>query len=103
MLCTKGGRAIADLSEATRVGTTDEVTWVDGPDNICLDPNGGLILTEDGDGIQHLVGVTTAGTSFPMARNEASGSEFAGPTFSRDGRAAPRAVVRGQGDGVELC
>jgi hypothetical protein len=45
MLCTKGGRAIADLSEATRVGTTYEVTWVDGPDNICLDPNGGLILT----------------------------------------------------------
>ena len=186
MLCTKGGRAIADLSEATRVGTTYKVTWVDvpdplatetsvrkqfgtgavtgsrklegaywgdggayfvasfarstdgsrnehdgqvwfyhpesetvqlksifgvnpdpdadtsydGPDNICLDPNGGLILAEDGDGIQHLVGVTTAGTSFPMARNEASGSEFAGPTFSRDGQVLFASI---QGDGYTFA
>ena len=31
-------------------------TDYDGPDNIALDPNGGLILAEDGDGIQHLDG-----------------------------------------------
>lgn len=61
-------------------------TNYDGPDNIVLDPNGGLILAEDGEGIQHLVGVTDQAKAYPLARNDVSGSEFAGPTFSTDGR-----------------
>ncbi|MGP3987605.1 alkaline phosphatase PhoX [Streptomyces sp. 3N207] len=64
----------------------DADTNYDGPDNIVVDPHGGLILAEDGEGIQHLVGVTEQGTSYPMARNELNDSEFAGPTFSDDGR-----------------
>ena len=44
-----------------------------------------MILAEDGEGIQHLVGVTEQGTSYAMARNDASGSEFTGPVFSADG------------------
>jgi len=65
----------------------DADTDYDGPDNIVVDPNGGLILAEDGDGIQHLVGITAAGKSYPMARNELVGSnEFTGPTFSADGQ-----------------
>lgn len=186
MRCTKGGRAIADLSEATTVGTTYKVTWVDvpdrlatststrkqfqpgevtgsrklegaywddggayfvasfarasdgsrnehdgqvwfydpesstvqlktifgvnpdpdadtdydGPDNIALDPNGGLILAEDGEGVQHLVGVTTAGKAFPMARNDVSDSEFAGPTFTRDGQVLFACI---QGDGYTFA
>lgn len=50
-----------------------------------VDPNGGLILAEDGEGIQHLVGVTSKGVAYPMARNDVSGSEFTGPTFTEDG------------------
>ena len=186
MRCTKGGRAIADLSEATQVGTTYKVTWVDvpdrlatttstrkqlapgevtgsrklegaywgdggayfvasfarasdgsvhehdgqvwfydprsetvqlrsifgvnpdpdadtdydGPDNIALDPNGGLILAEDGEGVQHLVGVTTSGKAFPMARNDVSGSEFAGPTFTQDGQVLFACI---QGDGYTFA
>ena len=186
MRCTKGGRAIADLSEATQVGTTYKVTWVDvpdrlatttsvrkqfatgevtgsrklegaywgdggayfvasfaragdgsknehdgqvwfydpdsetvrlksifgvnpdpdadtdydGPDNICLDPNGGLILAEDGEGIQHLVGITTAGKAFPLARNDVSGSEFAGPTFTENGKVLFACI---QGDGYTFA
>jgi uncharacterized protein len=46
----------------------DADTDYDGPDNIALDPNGGLILAEDGEGIQHLVGVTTDGKSHLPAR-----------------------------------
>jgi hypothetical protein len=61
-------------------------TNYDGPDNIVVDPNGGLILAEDGEGIQHLVGVTDQGKAYPLARNEVSDSEFAGPTFSADGK-----------------
>jgi secreted PhoX family phosphatase len=186
MLCSKGSRKIADLSEATQVGTTYKVTWVDvpdrlattisvrkqfatgevtgsrklegaywgdggayfvasfaragdgstnehdgqvwfydpgnetvtlksifgvnpdpdadtdydGPDNIALDPNGGLILAEDGEGIQHLVGVTTAGQSYPLARNDVSDSEFAGPTFTEDGEILFACI---QGDGYTFA
>ncbi|ROR89907.1 alkaline phosphatase PhoX [Nocardioides aurantiacus] len=57
----------------------------DGPDNMTLSPHGGLILAEDGNGVQHLVGVTDQGKTFPMARNDLNGSEFAGPAFSPDG------------------
>jgi len=186
MLCTKGTRTVADLSEATQVGTTYKVTWVDvpdrlaattsvrkqfatgavtgsrklegaywsdggayfvasfarasdgsrnehdgqvwfynpgketvtlksifavnpdpdadtnydGPDNIALDPNGGLILAEDGEGIQHLVGVTTSGRAYTLARNDASGSEFAGPTFTEDGEILFACI---QGDGYTFA
>ncbi|MEV6150042.1 alkaline phosphatase PhoX [Nonomuraea sp. NPDC052129] len=61
-------------------------TNYDGPDNITVSPYGGVILAEDGEGIQHLVGVTAQGKAYPMARNELNDSEFTGPNFSADGR-----------------
>lgn len=62
----------------------------DGPDNVTVSPYGGLILAEDGDGGQHLLGATPYGGTYLLARNEvalAPGvySEFAGPHFSPDG------------------
>jgi uncharacterized protein len=57
----------------------------DGPDNMTVSPYGGIILAEDGEGIQHLVGVTDQGASYPIARNDMNDSEFAGPAFSADG------------------
>ncbi len=57
----------------------------DGPDNITTSPYGGVILAEDGEGIQHLVGVTEQGRSYPIARNDLNDSEFTGPVFSADG------------------
>ncbi len=57
----------------------------DGPDNITVSAYGGLIIAEDGDGKQHLVGSTLAGEVFNFARNELpDDSEFSGPTFSPD-------------------
>ncbi|HEV7936328.1 MAG TPA: alkaline phosphatase PhoX [Actinomadura sp.] len=61
-------------------------TDYDGPDNITVSPYGGVILAEDGEGIQHLIGVTERGKAYTLARNELNGSEFTGPTFSADGR-----------------
>jgi secreted PhoX family phosphatase len=59
----------------------------DGPDNITVSPYGGVIIAEDGEGKQHLVGSTDRGDVFFFARNEdAESSEFTGPTFSQDGR-----------------
>ncbi|POX41242.1 alkaline phosphatase PhoX [Streptomyces sp. Ru72] len=66
----------------------------DGPDNITVSPHGGLVIAEDGDGIQHLFGATDSGRTYPIARNELNigtedkpeYSEFTGVTFSPDGR-----------------
>ncbi|NKZ03782.1 alkaline phosphatase PhoX [Actinomadura latina] len=59
----------------------------DGPDNITVSPyGGGVILAEDGDGEQYLVGTTREDKPFAMARNALNGSEFTGVTFSPDGR-----------------
>jgi secreted PhoX family phosphatase len=59
----------------------------DGPDNITVSPyGGGVILAEDGDGEQYLVGTTRKGEPFAFAKNAFNGSEFCGVTFSPDGR-----------------
>lgn len=66
----------------------------DSPDNICLAPDGGLMVCEDGGGAQYVFGVTVGGEVYPVARNaDAIGTpeapewgEFAGVTFSPDGR-----------------
>ncbi|MEK6467471.1 MULTISPECIES: alkaline phosphatase PhoX [Pseudonocardia] len=57
---------------------------VEAPDNIVAAPFGGLIVSTDGDGDNHLAGVTDDGTAYPIARSQ-MGSEFTGPTFSPDG------------------
>jgi secreted PhoX family phosphatase len=65
--------------------TPDQDVDVDGPDNITVSPYGGVILAEDGDGVNHLIGVTADGEAYPIARSEQGGQEFTGPTFSQDG------------------
>ncbi|MGD7706719.1 alkaline phosphatase PhoX [Microlunatus sp. Y2014] len=64
----------------------NENNHFDGPDNITVSAHGGLILAEDGSGKSHLVGVTEQGKSYPLALNQSSDSEFAGPAFSADGK-----------------
>ena len=70
------------------------------PDNICVSPRGGLVLCEDGPGTSHVHGLTrrwahlpassaTTPSLSPARRPRAGdfrGSEFAGATFSPDGR-----------------
>ncbi|WP_425828340.1 PhoX family protein [Streptomyces fractus] len=63
------------------------------PDNICLAPGGGLMVCEDGEGAQHVFGVTRKGEVYAMARgrqnigtaDKPEWGEFAGVTFSPDG------------------
>ncbi len=69
------------------------------PDNICVSPRGGLVLCEDGGGLEYLHGLTPQGDIFRFCQNNVvlngerngivgnfTGSEFAGATFSPDGR-----------------
>lgn len=64
--------------------------YFDGPDNVHVTPFGGLVLAEDGDGVNGLIGWTRQNGAFRLARNdidfEGGNSEMAGPTFSPDGR-----------------
>ena len=58
----------------------------DGPDNITVSPWGGLMLAEDGAGVQHLYAVTPDGVPSPFARNALNDNEFAGICFAPDRR-----------------
>ena len=58
----------------------------DGPDNITVNPHGGLMLAEDGSGVQHLLTVSPDGTTSVFARNARDDGEFTGVCFSADGR-----------------
>ncbi|MEU0396700.1 alkaline phosphatase PhoX [Streptomyces sp. NPDC006208] len=79
-----------------------------GPDNITVSPYGGVILAEDGEGVQHLIGATDRGRTYPIARNELNlgtaedpdYSEFAGVTFSPDGRTLYASI---QTPGIQLA
>jgi secreted PhoX family phosphatase len=61
---------------------------LEGPDNLCVSPRGGLAICEDGRGEQFVRGLTPDGRIFDFARNTIPGhedKEFAGATFSPDG------------------
>ena len=73
---------------------------LDYPDNLCVSPQGGLLLCEDSDGeVQHLYGLDRQGGLFALAGNNVvldgrgrgragdfRGAEWAGACFSDDGR-----------------
>jgi hypothetical protein len=58
---------------------------VNNADNLTVAPWGDLIVCEDSEDVNRLVGVTPAGEFYVLARNRKDKSEFAGATFSPDG------------------
>jgi uncharacterized protein len=81
-----GNRITLTTRFARNTAPDQDGTNYDGPDNITVNPHGGVVVAEDGEGVQHLLGVTPAGEAYALARNDLNGNEFAGPTFSPDGR-----------------
>jgi len=77
----------------TRPTPAPENPQFDAPDNICMSPYGGLMLCEDGEGDQHMLGTTQDGEVFVFAQNrvnngtatEPAYGELAGVSFSADG------------------
>ncbi|MGI9041629.1 MAG: alkaline phosphatase PhoX [Gemmatimonadales bacterium] len=53
------------------------------PDNVTISPRGGILLCEDGSGINFLRGLTPDGRIFDFASNDKS--EWAGACFSPQG------------------
>jgi secreted PhoX family phosphatase len=102
--CTSGGRAecgqiwryVPSASEGTpqeeaEPGTLElfvepnDSGLIDNADNLTIAPWGDLVVCEDGDGEQYVVGITPEGGIYQIARNATGGSEFAGACFSPDG------------------
>ncbi len=73
---------------------------VENADNLTVAPWGDLIVCEDGDNEQFLVGVTPEGEFYKLGKNAASHSELAGVTFSPDGTTL---FVNIQHDGLTLA
>lgn len=61
-------------------------TPFDSPDNLTVGPHGFAVACTDGQDDQWLVGITDDGAVFPFAKNVLNSSEFAGATFSPDGK-----------------
>lgn len=59
---------------------------LDGPDNLCLSPRGGLMICEDGLAEQHIRALTPGGELFDMVRTDGPSAEFAGVCFAPNGR-----------------
>ncbi len=117
--CTDGGHAERGqiwryepgASESTakpgeRAGTLElflepnDPRLIDNADNLTMAPWGDLVVCEDGEGDQFLVGVTPTGALYRLARNAGSSSEFAGATFSPDGSTL---FVNIQGTGLTIA
>lgn len=60
---------------------------LDGPDNICISPRGGMVICEDGVNDQYIRGLSSSGDLFNLVHQPTSTqtSEFCGACFSPDG------------------
>lgn len=112
--CTSGGRnekgqiwryepeTLSDKPAAETAGTLTlfieprDDSLLKYPDNITAAPWGDLIVSEDGPGVNHLVGVTSQGKPYKLARCNLDDHEWAGACFSPDGTTL-FANVQGQG------
>ncbi|NRQ33215.1 DUF839 domain-containing protein [Nonomuraea sp. NN258] len=76
-------------NELKLVYASPRAAVLDLPDNITVSNRGTLVLCEDGDGHNHLRGLTTTGEIFDFCRLEPvpgdAGAEFAGATFGPGG------------------
>ena len=59
---------------------------LDNPDNLTVSPWGGIVMCEDGGGTDYVRGLTADGQVFDIAKNTLNNSEWAGATFSPDGK-----------------
>lgn len=76
----------ADGGELTLIFESPSRDVLDSPDNLCVSPRGGLVICEDGSGIQYLRGLTPEGTLFDFVRTDGPSAETAGACFSPNGK-----------------
>jgi secreted PhoX family phosphatase len=77
--------------ELTLIFASPSRDVLDGPDNVCLAPGGGVVMCEDGGGEQYIRTLDRAGNianlvRHPVVAGRPGPGEFAGSCFSPDGR-----------------
>ncbi|MCU0315934.1 MAG: PhoX family protein [Fimbriimonadaceae bacterium] len=73
-----------DKGVLTLIFESQDRAVLDGPDNLCVGPKGGLVICEDGDAEVFVRGLTPDGLCFDIARNVFNTAEVAGACFSPD-------------------
>ncbi|HZG96072.1 MAG TPA: alkaline phosphatase PhoX, partial [Mycobacteriales bacterium] len=58
-----------DRGQLMLVFESRSASVLDSPDNICVSPRGGIVLCQDGSGMEFMHGLTPAGEIFPFAQN----------------------------------
>jgi hypothetical protein len=106
IVSTSGGMGQGQIWEYSPANETIRLLFqspgaavLNAPDNITVSPRGGLVLCEDGSGVEFLHGLTIEGEIFPFAQNNVvlngerngfvgdyRGSEWAGACYSPDGK-----------------
>lgn len=64
---------------------SDDPGLLENADNLTVAPWGDLVVCEDNENVQHLVGITPRGELYRIGRNAKGKSELAGSVFSPDG------------------
>jgi uncharacterized protein len=75
-----------DTGILTLVYESTSSAILEAPDNLHFTPRGGILLCDDGGGLNFLRGLTPSGVVFDFVGHAVSNSEVAGATFSRDGQ-----------------
>ena len=91
--CTTGGpiekgqvfRYSQDKEEIDLVVQSEDPKTLNMPDNICISPNGDLVMAEDG-GDCHIIVLTSSGKLITLAQNVNIRNEIAGVCFSPSGK-----------------
>jgi uncharacterized protein len=92
--CAGGGRARAGQlwrldprgQELTLMAEPDSRAVLDAPDQVCAAPNGDVMMCEEGQDDNFIVGFTRDARFYRMARSAAGPSALAGACFSPDGQ-----------------
>lgn len=93
---TKGGNAgmgqvwqyrptTATAGQLILVFESPSASVLQNPDNITVSPRGGIVLCEDGGGVQYLRGLTQSGAIFDFVKTNGSLPEFCGATYDPRG------------------
>jgi len=81
------GRRGGGEGSITLVYESDDITKLEGPDNVVFVPKtGDVFLQEDASGDQFVRGVTEEGRIYDFAQTIANDTEFCGGCFSPDGK-----------------
>lgn len=79
-----------DVGLLTLFFESPDAAVMEGPDNLCISPRGGLAICEDSPGENFIRGLTPDGRVFDLVKNIVpnfdSGREICGATFSPDGQ-----------------